>query len=202
MAKGKMLIFYEERLALLSVPKTGSTAYQAALRDRADLVISGPPDLKHASVRRFDRFFQTMFQKVLHTEMEVMAVVREPTDWLGSWFRYRSRDALAGHSNSTQSIDFETFVQAYLETPRPAYADVGTQSEFFQTRSNGAGADFVFKYENQDQILRFLEERLNGQIKLQRENVSPQRSLDLSDATRRDYQRLHAAEFALHAAAQ
>ena len=41
-----MLVFYKERLAFLAVPKTGSTAYHTALRDRADLVVTDPPDLK------------------------------------------------------------------------------------------------------------------------------------------------------------
>ncbi len=196
-----MLIFYKERLALLSAPKTGSTAYQSALRNRADIVISDPPELKHASVRRFDRFFQTMFQKVLHTEMDIMAVVREPTDWLGSWYKYRSRADLDDHPNSTAAIEFETFVRAYLQLQRPAYADVGTQTEFFQTRSNGAGAKYVFKYENQDGILRFLEDRLNCEIRLKPENVSPHRRLELSDETRDRYRQTHGAEFALHASA-
>ncbi len=43
-----MLVFFKERLAFLSVPKTGTTAYETALRSRADLVISEPPMLKHA----------------------------------------------------------------------------------------------------------------------------------------------------------
>ena len=47
-----MLIFYKERLAFLSVPKTGTTAYETALRDRADMVISVPAMLKHAPVCR------------------------------------------------------------------------------------------------------------------------------------------------------
>ncbi|MDA7963242.1 sulfotransferase family 2 domain-containing protein [Ruegeria sp.] len=197
-----MLVFYEERLALLSVPKTGSSAYLSALRDRADLVVAGPPELKHASVRRYDRFFQHMFQKMFDTEMEIMAVVRDPVDWLGSWYRYRSRPELDGHPNSTSGESFEGFVQAYLNTPRPAFADVGSQTEFFQTRSNGAGATHVFKYEHQDKILDFLQNRLNCEIQLPQENVSPKRDLDLSDKTLAKYRRKHASEFALHEAAQ
>ena len=51
-----MLVFYKERLAFLSVPKTGTTAYESALRPRADIVISEPPLLKHAPVYRYNRF--------------------------------------------------------------------------------------------------------------------------------------------------
>jgi len=194
-----MLIFFNERLALLCLPKTGSTAYQSALRDRADIVVSGPPELKHAPVRRFDRFFQTIFRKMYDTEMEVMAIVREPIDWLGSWYRYRTRPELNGHPHSTAGISFDTFVQAYIQNPRPAFADVGSQSEFFRTRSNGAGATHVFRYEHQEAILDFLEDRLKTKIHLPVANVSPKVSLDLSSETERKLRNRFAPDFDLHA---
>lgn len=193
-----MLIFFKERLALLSVPKTGSTAYEMALRHRADIVVSGPPDLKHAPVRRYDRFFQNIFRKMHDTEMEIMAVVREPVDWLGSWYRYRSRIELSGQPHSTRDMRFDEFVQAYMQNPRPAFADVGSQSEFFRTRSNGAGASYVFRYEHQDKILDFLQNRLNTEIQLTRENVSPQRDLVLADQTALAIRKKHSAEFTLY----
>ncbi len=83
-----MLVFYKAKLAFLSVPKTGTTAYEAALRDHADLVISEPPMLKHAPVYRYNRFVRPMFLNVCDTELEVMAVMREPIGYLGGWWRY------------------------------------------------------------------------------------------------------------------
>ncbi|WP_170481922.1 sulfotransferase family 2 domain-containing protein [Ruegeria arenilitoris] len=197
-----MLVFVEERLALLSVPKTGSTALQAALCDRADIVVTNPPELKHATVRRFDRFFQTMFRKMLATEMEIMGVVREPVDWLASWYRYRSRPELIGHTNSTRSVTFEEFVRGYLHKPRASFADVGSQTDFFRPRSNGAGAIHLFKYENQDRILNFLQSRLNCDIRLPRMNVSPKCPVDLNPETVRRYRNICAEEFRLHEMAQ
>ena len=197
-----MLVFYKERLAFLSVPKTGSTAYHSALRDRADLVVTGPPELKHAPVRRYDRFFQNMFRKMYDTEMEIMAVVREPIDWLGSWYRFRSRQDRVSHPHSTRNITFDEFVRAYMQNPRPEFADVGSQSQFFRTRSNGFGASHVFKYENQDKILNFLQDRLNIDITLPRENVSPPGDLSLTEETSRKFRNKHAAEFATHDSAK
>ncbi len=197
-----MLVFYEERLALLSVPKTGSTAYQSALKDRADIVVSGPTELKHANMRRFDRFYQTMFKKLFDTEMEVMAVVRDPIDWLGSWYRYRTRQELNNHPHSTQGLDFEAFVVAHMQKSPPACANVGRQSEFLMPRSNGAGVSHVFKYENQGTILDFLRNRLNCDIQLPQENVSPKLKLELSKDTDQQFRSLFAAEFALHQSAE
>ncbi|WP_298848180.1 sulfotransferase family 2 domain-containing protein [uncultured Ruegeria sp.] len=193
-----MLVFYEERLAFLAVPKTGSTAYHTALKDRADLVVTYPPELKHAPVRRYDRFFQNMFRKMYDTEMEIMAVVREPVDWLGSWYRFRGRAELSGHPHSTGDMSFDAFVQAYMKNPRPEFADVGSQSQFFRTRSNGRGANHIFKYDHQDRILDFLQARLNVQIDLPHENVSPSGDLTLTPETRRRFRNRHAEEFAIH----
>ncbi|WP_271947185.1 sulfotransferase family 2 domain-containing protein [Ruegeria faecimaris] len=196
-----MLVFYEERLAFLAVPKTGSTAYHTALRDRADLVVTDPPDLKHVPVRRYDRFFQNIFRKMYDTEMEIMAVVREPVDWLGSWYRFRGRQERLDHPHSTHDLSFDDFIQAYMRTPRPEFADVGSQSQFFRTRNNGRGATHVFKYENQDKILDFLQNRLNMDIRLQRENVSPTRDLTLGAETLTKFRNTHSAEFDCHASA-
>ncbi len=197
-----MLVFYEKRLTLLSVPKTGSTAYQSALRDRADIVVSGPTDLKHANMRRYDRFFQTMFRKMFDTEMDVMAIVREPIDWLGSWYRYRTRAELADHAHSTKDMSFEAFLNAYLQNPRPAFADVGCQTEFLQPRSNGAGVTHVFKYDNQQKILEFLQNRLECDIDLPRENASPTCPMDISKQTKHRFQTLNAAEYTLYHSAE
>lgn len=196
-----MLVFYKERLAFLSVPKTGSTAYHTALRDRADLIVTHPPELKHAPVRRYDRFFQTMFRKLFDTEMEIMAVVREPLDWLGSWYRFRSREDLIGQPRSTRDMSFDAFVQAYLLDTRPEFANVGSQAQFFRTRNDSAGARHIFKYEHQDKVLDFLQTRLDMQIDLKRENVSPPGDLHLSPATEQKFRNACPEEFALHKAA-
>ena len=197
-----MLVFYKERLALLSVPKTGSSAYQTALRARADIAISGPTDLKHANMRRYDRFFQTMFRKVCDAEMEVMAVIREPIDWLGSWYRYRSRPERAGHPLATHELSFDDFLNAYMQSPPAPLADVGSQSDFLRPRRSGASADHLFRYENQGEIQAFLEDRLRCEIHLKPENVSPKRPLKLAPDTEKRFRERHAAEFALHQSAR
>ncbi len=120
--------FHKERLVFLSVPKTGTTAYETALRDRADIVISDPPELKHAPVYRYNRFFRPMFDKVCHSEMETLAVVREPISWLGSWYRYRRRPFMRGKPNSTEDVSFDDFVTAYLKGDS-GFANVGSQAK-------------------------------------------------------------------------
>ncbi|MEM7321392.1 MAG: sulfotransferase family 2 domain-containing protein, partial [Pseudomonadota bacterium] len=129
-----MMVFYKERLVFLSVPKTGTTALQSALGDRADMTVTAPPELKHMPLFRYNRFMRPMFDKVLDAQMETMAVIREPVDWLGSWYRFRRRPGFEGHRNATHDMSFDDFVTAYVREQRPSFANVGSQAKFVEPR--------------------------------------------------------------------
>lgn len=192
------MVFYKARLAFLSVPKTGTSAYETALRPHADLVISEPPDLKHAPVYRYNRFIRPMFEKVCNIELEVMAVMREPISWLGSWWRYRQRPFMEGKPNATHDISFDDFVLAYMKGQRPGFANVGSQLKFLERQPNGTGVTHLFRYEDQDRLQSFLTERLGVTFNLGRENVSPTRSVELSADVERRFRRKFSDEFALY----
>ncbi len=196
-----MLVFFKQRLVILSVPKTGSTAYHQALGPQADLIISGPPALKHAPLYRFNRFVRPMYEKVCGTELDVMAVVREPVSWLGSWYRYRQRTELDGQPNSTAGLSFDDFVTAYCADEPPAFANVGSQAAFLEPRGKGKAVDYAFAYENSAPLFAFLAERLGPLPTIPRVNVSPRKSLELSEDVEALVRRKHAASFALHASA-
>ena len=102
-----MLLFWKERLVFLAVPKTGTSAYEAALQTRASIAVLDPPELKHAPIYRYNRFFRPMFERTGGEDMETLAVVRDPLDWLGSWYRYRRRPFLDGKRTSTADVSFD-----------------------------------------------------------------------------------------------
>ncbi|GLT10325.1 gamma-glutamyl kinase [Sulfitobacter porphyrae] len=193
-----MLVFFKERLAFLSVPKTGTTAYESALAARADMVISDPPMLKHAPVYRYNRFIRPMFERVCGVELEVMAVMREPVSWLGSWYRYRQRPFMEGKPNATHGISFDDFVLAYMKGNKPGFADVGSQAQFMKSQPNGTGVTHFFRYEDQPRLKAFLEARLEVTLSLARENVSPAMALRLSPEVEERFRRKCAEEFALY----
>ncbi|SFE70013.1 hypothetical protein SAMN04488523_109183 [Sulfitobacter brevis] len=193
-----MLVFFKERLAFLSVPKTGTTAYEAALAPRADMVISEPPMLKHAPVYRYNRFIRPMFLKVCDVELELMAVMREPVSWLGSWYRYRQRPFMEGKDNSTHGISFDDFVLAYMKGNKPGFADVGSQYNFMKGQPNGTSITHYFRYEDQPRLQVFLQDRLGVTLDLKRENVSPAMPLALSDDVKTRFRRKFPEEFELY----
>ena len=193
-----MLVFYKERLAFLSVPKTGTTAYEAALAPRADLVISDPPMLKHAPVYRYNRFIRPMFLRVCEAEMELMAVMREPVSWLGSWYRYRRRPFMKDKPNNTLDVSFDEFVLAYMKGNKPGFADVGSQANFMKGQPNGTEITHYFRYEDQQRLQSFLQERLQVELNLDRMNVSPEMTLTLDPDVERRLRRKCAEEFDLY----
>ncbi|WP_037227353.1 hypothetical protein [Roseobacter sp. GAI101] len=193
-----MLVFFKERLAFLSVPKTGTTAYETALAPRADMVISEPPMLKHAPVYRYNRFVRPMFLKVCDAELELMAVMREPISWLGSWYRYRRRPFMQGKPNATFDVTFDEFILAYMKGKKPGFADVGSQLNFMAAQPNGTGITHYFRYEDQPRLQAFLQDRLGVTLDLKRENESPKMELSLSADVEDRFRRKFAEEFALY----
>lgn len=194
-----MLVFATQKLVFLSVPKTGTTAFETALRPYADIVVSNPPELKHAPLYRYNRFFRPMFEKACKiNDMETLAVMREPVSWLGSWYRYRRRPFMKGRPNSTHDVSFDQFVKAYCTSDRPAFANVGSQAKFLEARPNGTAVTHLFRYEEQNVLIRFLEKRLNREFTLARENVSPSMEVSLSASVARELRAAYEPDFALY----
>ena len=193
-----MLVFWKERLVFLATPKTGTTAIEAALQPLANLSIQNPPALKHTPVRRYQRFLAPYLRSAAGEDFTVVALMREPIDWLGSWYRYRQRDAIPIKERSTRGMDFDSFVTAHLADPCPGFADVGSQARFLDP-GNGPGIDRVFRYENIGAFIEFLEDRLDFEIILPRLNVSPEGSTQLAPEPEARLRRERAADFALYA---
>lgn len=192
-----MLVFWKQKLVMLAVPKTGTTALEASLKPFASAIISDPPGMKHASLSRYRNVLEGFFEQRGRAPHEVMAVMREPIDWLGSWYRYRSRDQIAGKPNSTQGMDFDAFVEAWLLDKPPAFAQVGSQANFLTPDQGQDGIDHIFRYDRLEEAVRFLEDRLGTSLELPRRNVSPQKDLQLSPAIEARLRSEAAAEFSL-----
>ena len=192
-----MLVFWEQRLVILATPKTGSTAIEAALDSMATMSIQRPPVLKHTPVQRFHRFIGPYLEATSGHPFTVVALMREPRDWLGSWFRYRQRDDIADAARSTAGLSFDHFVNAWCDDPQPDFAAVGSQARFLQPKGE-KGVDHLFRYEEIETFVHFLEDRLDCEIILPRLNVSPAASLDLSPQTEARLRKAAASDFALY----
>ena len=193
----KVLVFWKEKLVLLAVPKTGTTAIETALAPSADVAILNPPGLKHTTLHKYDRFVQPYFMSAGTDDLETAAVVRNPLDWLGSWYRYRSRPYLDGKPNSTRDVSFDQFVLEVLKDDKAPYARIGSQLRFLTGKDGSVGATHMFQFEDLSRYVSFLEKRLTRRIDLRRQNVSPEMELPLSPDIRKKLDTEWAAEFDL-----
>lgn len=194
-----MLVFWKQRLAILATPKTGSTAIETALEPLSVLTITRPPEMKHTPAYRYQRFIRPYLRASAGEEFTVVALMREPVDWLGSWYRFRQRDEVMSPEKSTRELSFAQFVEGYMQAPRPVFADVGAQAKFL-SGMNGAplGVDRLFRYEAIGDFVAFLEDRLDCVIELPRLNVSPEGTTDLPGELAGRLRAYLAPEYALY----
>lgn len=196
-----MLIFWKERLVFLANTKTGSTSIEASLESLAHVAIQRPPAFKHLDAPRFRSSFLPLLNSVGGGEpFSSVALMREPVDWLGSWYRYRQRGEVADTSASTAGISFSGFVEAFLSPTPPEYARLATQASFLANAKGQVCVDRVFRYEALDAFVHFLEETLGCEIMLPRMNVSPKASLDLTGPLRQRLVERFAPDYAIYEA--
>lgn len=175
-----MLVFLPPKLVFLATPKTASTAIEQALGSLAAIAVSSPKALKHTDVALFQAHLHPYLRRTTGIDFRTVALMREPRDWLGSWYRNRRLDD-EDPQTSTRNVGFEDFVRQACSDRPPAHAVVGRQADFLAPRAD-CRVEHIFRYDRLDQFVRFLEDRLQFEILLPRLNVSPAEDLRLSKA--------------------
>ncbi len=201
-----MLIFWKERLVFLANTKTGSTSVERALEPLAHVSVQRPPAFKHLTARQYHETFAPMLTSLTGHRFTTVALMREPVDWLGSWYRYRQRDDIPYAPGSTDGSDFAEFTGAYLagQVPGivgdggPAQVPLGAQADFLCDAAGTCLVDRVFRYENIPDFLHFLDDRLGCEVILPRLNVSPKAAMHLPDDLRARLSDRFAADYAVY----
>ena len=174
-------------LVMLRVPKTGSTAWEVALKPYASAMLSDISNQKHMTLDRYLRHFNPLIVSQTGMQPDILITLREPISWLNSWYRYRQRSELLGHKNSTANKSFQEFAQAYLAVPSPPFADVGQQFHYVHSKLK-APSVMSFKYEATQGLKHYLQARLDTCLNLPQKNVSPAGDTFLDDEVRRAVQ--------------
>lgn len=171
-----MLIFWEQRLVFLATPKAGSTAIEVALEPLASLAVQRPPQMKHVDAARFHRHILPWLGDMVAEDFTTIALMREPVEWLRSWYRFHLRD-----DDAQPGDDFDEFARRYIAAPHSVTQGIGSQSAFL----GGAAPliDRIFRYEDIDAFTRFLEDRLDCEVVLPRINVPPEADVTLPAPT-------------------
>ncbi len=192
-----MLVFTTANIAFLAVPKTATTAFETAFGPHADIVFKR--GRKHVTAQRFRNRVAPFLNKTWDLEPEVIAVMREPVDQIGSWYRYRARQGILDPKKSTHGTSFDHFVLASLYRKPPRFAKVGAQFAFLSDARGRLAVHHLFSYECLPQAVDFMEHKIGKRVgQLPRENVSPQIDTVLSSKVRGVFERRRAADFALY----
>lgn len=191
-----MLVFSEEKLAFLAVPKTGTTALEQALRPRADIAFS--KQRKHITAQRFHNQIAPFLKKAFDLVPDRLAVMRDPEDQIRSWYKYRSRDRLEDRDAATDGLSFNDFVRDMLRDDPPPHARLGSQFRFLTSARKELLVHHLFAYEEQPQLLAFLEDRFGAPVELKRRNVSPPADAPLDPDLRAKLRAARVREFDLY----
>lgn len=191
-----MQIYFEQNLAFLAVPKTGSTAYEMALRPHADIVFA--KRRKHMTAGQFKRRMVPFLDEFYSLKPEVMAIIRDPIEQIRSWYRYRARPVAKGGRADCQDLSFDDFVRLVMHEPQPPAAAIGTQLGFLSMFDGAIPVHHIFAYEKQQVVRGFLNDRFGKTFEFQQKNVSPDKPTPLSPDVEAELRAFRADEFALY----
>ncbi len=205
-----MLISLKHKLAFLAVPKTGTTAIEAAMHKHADIVFRGDPKAKHMPAPKFEAMMRPYLESIGASGIQTLAVMREPLDHLLSWYFYRRRidgSKKQDIAKSTSHVTLEAFLEGWLSEDPPPFARMNPQSFFLCSRerieeSSGAEVkpmvNLIFAYENMDAVMEFVARRLGTTIEVERRNISKREAVEIPARLRARLETRLANDIALH----
>lgn len=198
-----MLIGIRQRFVFAANTKAASSAIERALAPYAEIQRTLLPAQKHASLDEIACTYAPLLQRlgVDPAEMFVFGIVREPVDWLLSWYRYRRGNRV--EAPLPPEMSFEDFFRARDWNIVRADGRPYLQSDVFADRTSTFARPTLYAYERLAEHWPRIARKIAGRdLPLARVNVS---RLDdrpaLSDAFAAELADFYAADHALHARA-
>ncbi|WP_112320891.1 hypothetical protein [Oceanibium sediminis] len=197
-----MIISFKAGLAYLAAPKTGSTAIEAELRPASHIIFQGNAHSKHLTLREYQALVVPLLNHVTAPEIETLAVIREPVDWVRSWYSYRQRPA-ERPEHSTRGLSFDEFLDGFeADTQAEVTQHIGDQARFVVNEAGDVGVDHLFRYDEMPALHSFLGRRFNRQFAFRPLNVSPRVKLEISPAQRERIERFFPRDVEIYNAVQ
>lgn len=159
-----MLVFPKQNLALLAVPKTGTTAIEKALMGSAGLSLTNVGCGRHMGLSEVRRKFPSV---------ETVALIRNPISWVSSWYRYRTTTMWASSDRHTLGKSFPQFIDKWAAGQTMWANPEGNDLQSDYLVDGSQQVDHLFAYEKMGDFVSFLSQRLGTGINLPKINVSP-----------------------------
>ena len=157
----------QKRFIFISNAKCASTSVEAVLEKHSHIVIKDPPYLKHMSYLEMVDNFDFLFSKegFEPNTFYKFAIIREPIDWVISWFNYRSREELKNpaHKDRGTYLGNITFDE-YIEHIDKDW--ITNQSYRFVDRQGKNVMDFMIRYENLEKDFQYVMSQIGIEEKI------------------------------------
>jgi hypothetical protein len=177
-----MIILPNKGLGFISVTKCASTTIEAALSKYSVISLAGTPALKHTKYRVVEQFILPLLEAKDIRRPHFFAVIRDPADRLMSWYKYRTREALADEeirphkaARYVGEMSFDEYVEDALSRKIPPHARFDRQMSFVVNAAGDVAVDTLIRLDALDGMLvEFLKMfGVSMDALPERKNISP-----------------------------
>lgn len=167
-------------IAFLCMPKCASHSIEPFIAKHSIASLRGPR-LRHLTAYQFARYMRPLIDSP-NARVELFCLMRNPLDWVKSWYKYRSRDEIKdkrhpNHENYTGNMSFDEFAIEYIYGK---HKNLRKQSDYLLLADGTIGADTIIQFERMDLVESFLQEKIGEKVSIPKKNVSPQANTELS----------------------
>lgn len=182
------MTLYLQGVTFVAVPKTGTIAIEKAFAPYASNI--APLDAhKHDNVAKVK----------LVSSNPCLCLVRNPLDWIGSYYRFLRFSPFFARSDclfGIHSKSFEDFVQAHVRGRRMWPEPHRFQHEY--VCSGGLSVEWVYRYDALTDAMDHLSEVCGVAPKIDKHNVSRKLELELSEGTRLQFEKYMEKDYCLY----
>ena len=173
-----MLISTSKRFIFVANTKSASTAIEHMLTPYAEYIYKGPPRIKHTALSQAEALAPEVFTDPEYPfdSFFKFGVMRDPLEWITSWYRYRSGNAVS--NPLPQGMSFEAFWQRRDWNIQRKDGRKFLQSSMFTDANGTCIADVIIPYWQMDDQAGQIFDALNIPYALTRRNVSVIRKID------------------------
>ena len=156
------------------MPKTGTTSIDKALEKNATIRFAKSKKfgLKHICPSDFQKWQEVLEMQFPGKKFESCCIMREPIDWIRSWYKYRSREAIKNQKTFTGDITFDQYLKSFCEKEVPTKSLLNQQSRYLFPKKKIL-IDRIFPYEKFNLFLDYLTEKIGQKIEIENKNISP-----------------------------
>ena len=180
-----MIINIPARFVLLSLPKSASTAMDTALKRHSSIWFKRHAKLKHLNYRDFTRLIVPLltYSGLERHECEVVCIMRDPAQWLSSWYRYLRRPSLEKsdhkhHKRHLGDMTFEQFLERRLAPDREELQS--NQLKFLLDRRGNVGVDRLFRLEDGN-WKEYFRQKIGQPLDFPHKNVTSGTEIEVPD---------------------